>query len=217
MSADAYIGLVEVYIRTTDFETALEYAKKGYEATGDERLKEKIDMIESGNIFAENGWQMKTSYYKSENELSYYVTFNYNLKGKVATATAYAPDNSIIDKVDYEYDEDGKMTWGVGAYASEFYGDSSPLYRVENKFDDNGQIIGRNEYNDKGNLTSSSEYEYRDDGHVIRTVHRQNGDYEVIEENSDYQIILDEYYDENGNLTNYSTYEYDSNGKILFR
>ncbi len=50
----AYLGLVEVYIRTGDFDTALEYARKGCEMTGDERLKEKIAMIVSGNITASN-------------------------------------------------------------------------------------------------------------------------------------------------------------------
>ena len=61
MNADAYLGIVEVYIRTNEFEKALEIAKEGYEATGDERLKEKIDMIESGDVFASNGWAMRQS------------------------------------------------------------------------------------------------------------------------------------------------------------
>jgi len=47
MSVDAYLGIVEVYIRTGEYDSALEWAQKGYDLTGDERLKEKIDMIES--------------------------------------------------------------------------------------------------------------------------------------------------------------------------
>lgn len=46
-NADAYLGIVEVYMRANENESALEYAREGYEVTGDERLKEKVDMMES--------------------------------------------------------------------------------------------------------------------------------------------------------------------------
>jgi hypothetical protein len=59
-------------ILVSDFETALEYAKKGYEATGDERLKEKIDMIKSGNTCAEIIAKGK---FKVINQLPYKLAF----------------------------------------------------------------------------------------------------------------------------------------------
>lgn len=46
-NADAYLGIAEVYMKTNENESALEYAREGYEVTGDERLKEKVDMMES--------------------------------------------------------------------------------------------------------------------------------------------------------------------------
>ena len=71
-NADAYLGIVEIYIRTNKFETGLEYAREGFEVTGDERLKEKIDMIESGDIFASNGWRMKMTGYDGDENLVFW-------------------------------------------------------------------------------------------------------------------------------------------------
>jgi Tfp pilus assembly protein PilF len=206
INADAYLGLVEVYIRTTDFETALEYAKKGYEVTGDERLKEKIDMIESGSIFAENGWKMKTSYYNNDNELNYYITYTYNLKGEIATATAYAPDDSLIDKVDYKYDENGRKIWGADDIVSDYDGTSSPLGRGEYVYDDNGRFISIKYYSADGRFRSWSEFEYKEDGNTVVTQHLRDGEYIESEGNQT------RYYDEKGNLIRYDEKEYDENG-----
>ena len=46
-NVDAYLGVVETYIRQNDFETGLNYARMGYENTGDERLQKQIEMIEN--------------------------------------------------------------------------------------------------------------------------------------------------------------------------
>ncbi len=60
-NVDAYLGIVEVYTRTNDFESVLQYAKKGYEATGDERLKEKIDLLEGEDGNTQGGDGQNTS------------------------------------------------------------------------------------------------------------------------------------------------------------
>ncbi len=44
-SVDAYLGLADAYLGLSDEEAALAALKKGYEATGDERLKARIDEI----------------------------------------------------------------------------------------------------------------------------------------------------------------------------
>ena len=45
-SVDAYLGLADAYIGLGDEEAALAALKAGYEVTGDERLKERIDEME---------------------------------------------------------------------------------------------------------------------------------------------------------------------------
>jgi hypothetical protein len=209
MSAEAYLGLVEAYIRSGDFESALYYAKKGYEATGDERLKEKIDMLESGNIYAENGWVMKESFYKGEGELSYYIVYTYKLNGDTESESAYTPNDVFIDKVDYEYDEKGRLTMGVGAYNAEFNGEGSPIYRTEYKYDDNDRIISSKDYDGEGNLFTWRECEYKGNDDVVETMHYSDGSYSVRENG------VEKKYDENGNLTRFTESEYDESGKVI--
>ncbi|MCM1577923.1 MAG: tetratricopeptide repeat protein [Ruminococcus sp.] len=45
MNAEAYLGIAEAYEAIGDREKALEWLEKGYELTGDERLKEMIDRL----------------------------------------------------------------------------------------------------------------------------------------------------------------------------
>ena len=51
MSVDAYMGLADTYVNMEDFEKAKEVLQAGYDATGDERLKDKI--IEIVSLIAE--------------------------------------------------------------------------------------------------------------------------------------------------------------------
>ena len=45
-NVDAYIGIVDTYVAMGDYEKALEYAKKGYEETGNEELGAKAKDVE---------------------------------------------------------------------------------------------------------------------------------------------------------------------------
>lgn len=45
MSVDAYLGFADAYLRLGDAGQALAALERGYEATGDEKLKERIDEI----------------------------------------------------------------------------------------------------------------------------------------------------------------------------
>jgi Tfp pilus assembly protein PilF len=210
MNAEAYLGLVEVYIRTTDFETALEYAQKGYEATGDERLKEKIDMIESGSIFADNGRIMKTSFYNNEEDLSYYVTYTYNLKGNIDSISAYTPNDVLIDEVEYKYDEEDRCIWGVASFSGIFLEDETPLSRGEYQYDDEGNITNVTRYDDKGNEINHSEYNYESNGHEIIITYYPDGGYYRDESDAEGNRISYERYDSNNKLITYTERKYDN-------
>lgn len=140
VNADAYLGLVEVYIRTGDFDTALAYAEKGYEVTGDERLKEKIDMIERGNITASNGWTMKTSHYDF-GELMWYETYTYDLQGRTKSTTLYNGANQLVDEGEWQYDDQGNMVvWYYGW--QKYVGDAVSAELIKNEAEyDSGTII----------------------------------------------------------------------------
>ena len=47
MNVDAYLGLADAHIGMGDLEEALDVLQKGYDLTGDERLKEKLDELQA--------------------------------------------------------------------------------------------------------------------------------------------------------------------------
>ena len=53
MNADAYLGLADAYIGIGDTDSAVEILEKGYELTGDERLKKMLDELTGGSAEAE--------------------------------------------------------------------------------------------------------------------------------------------------------------------
>ena len=238
-NADAYLGIMEVYIRTNDFESALEYAKEGYEATGNESLKEKIDMIESGNIFASNGWLMKRSCYDDNGGLVYQHEFTYNLKGQQASITKYDAQGVQEQYLEYAYDEEGRRLIGAGYalsdgnleksvgkydgnnYHSTVYEGTSDVisgYR-EIEFDALGRAIKDTKYNKDGEIIYIYEEEYDESGNKIKTAN-YNGNNE-LEECTVYTYdekgreLQRQSYGGNGELISYIENTYDADGNDM--
>ncbi|MEY8524334.1 hypothetical protein AALA90_15105 [Lachnospiraceae bacterium 38-10] len=231
MSVDAYLGLVEAYIRQGDFELALEYAKKGYKATGDERLKEKADMIESGEIFDSLGRIMKRTGYDENGNVSWWHEFTYNIKGQEASIIAYDATGRETGRIEETYDKDGKV---LNSYA--FNNEDGEIilvkyyYQDENmvkeewyqdtggeilddywvfKYDKNGRKTGIEEYDKDEKLTGYRTYEYDENGNVVKE--SCFGNYEDNEEFTLYSYDLLEY-DDKGNCIKRERYE--NNGKL---
>ncbi len=209
---DAYLGIVEVCIRTNDFESALEYAKEGYEATGDERLKEKIDMIENGSIFASNGWLMKGYYYDSDGNMTYWHEYTYNLKGQKAAVTVYNAQGVQEQYLEFVYDEKGRFAIDAVEYVTGeiarriteyrehsrwetiFIGTSDTVHHYcEWELDSNGKILRMTDYNIDRQIDISETFTYDENGREVRR-ERYNG---------------------NNELTNYYVSVYDETGKQL--
>lgn len=222
MSVEAYLGLVEVYIRTGDFEIALEYATKGYEVTKDERLKEKINMIESGNIFAENGWIMKESDYEGDGSLNGYFTYTYRLDGKIKTVTAYHGDGRFSGEIAYQYDEEGRGI--VERWESDGDDGELNMFKAEHERNEEGKVIRTNVYNNDGKLSHCEEYEYDADGKLTIIRDYYDGvlsEYEEHQYDSDGKEIRVDYYFVNGNSVGdgethyYQEHECDAEGKVI--
>ncbi len=215
MSVDAYLGLVEVYIRTGDFDTALEYAKKGYEMTGDERLKEKIAMIVSGNITASNGWRMRVSYYDANGTLCSYLVYQRGEHGREERVSLYYADGSLVDEVDVQYNENGDETVGV-TIECKTGGVAYALLKTESEYDTDGHIIVKRNYHADGTLYEYSEYEYDTDGNaIVHKYYSADGilyEYSKYEYDTDGHIIVRRDYSADGTFVNYFEYEYDTDG-----
>ncbi len=218
MSVDAYLGLVEVYIRTGDFDTALEYAKKGYEMTGDERLKEKIDMIESGNITASNGWIMQMSYYDADGALFSYLVHQRGEQGREERVSLYNADGSLINEIDIQYNENGERIVDFGLHLN-ISAMAENLFKVEYEYDAEGNEKREKWYSPDGTLEQYYEYEYDVEGNEKRKkCYNLDGTLEeYIESKYDAEENLSwcGYYDVDGTLMYYFEFEYDSSGNCI--
>lgn len=217
MNADAYLGLAEVYIRTGDFDTAYEYAAKGYEMTGDERLKEKMDMIESGNITASNGWRMRESYY-NDGALIGYATYSYDLQGRHKSIAVYDRKGHLVDKGDWEYDEQGLA---LTEYSLGWQGDLQGGYcyavKRKNELDKEGRYIDSKTYHKNGNLKDWWKYE---EGRMTAwKTYQVSGDllysYEEYEYDTEGREISYKVYDGSGNLVSCYENEWDAEGREI--
>lgn len=239
-NADAYLGIVEVYIRTNEFETALEYAREGYGVTGDERLKEKIDMIESGDIFASNGRQMRLSGYDGDGNLVYWHEFTYNLQGQRTSVAKYNAQGVQEQYLELSYDEEGRVLTGyhwistggdllkiVTEYSGNNYretvyeGISDEIDRYsEVEVDTDGKILKKTEYDTDGSVRGISTYEYDEGGKIIR-ITSYNADNELTQyvvrtyDEKGGGLQQQQTYNRNGELTAYTEYVHDDEGHII--
>lgn len=212
MSVEAYLGLVEVYIRTGDFDMALEYAKKGYELTGDERLREKIEMIESGNITASNGNLMEVGYYDADDNLIGYEKYTYNLLGQKEMTSVYDGNGVEVDSGLFQYDQNNNRT--ISYY---YYPSIQRLERMEYEYDQDGNVIKIEKFENKsGKFVECIEYEYDSGGRTIRQnfydEYNNLKNYDEMENNSEGKCTKVSRFDGMDNLMGYEEYEYDLSG-----
>ncbi len=238
-NADAYLGIVEVYIRTNDFEAALEYAQEGYEVTGDERLKEKIDMIESGDIFASNGWRMKMSGYDGEGNLVFWHEYTYNLKGQMASIAKYNVQGEQEQYLELAYDEEGRdlisysyatmegnLTKRIREYNENGYretvykGISDEISGYEDvETDTDGKELKATSYDADGTLDQIEVYEYDEDGNIKKRAYYDSNNeltsYYIHTYDEEGRRLQQQYYDGNNVLTGYTEDVYDEEGNYI--
>ena len=85
-------------------------AEEGYEKTGDNRLKEMIDMINSGNIKDSRGNILSMTQYR-EGRLEYRYEYSYDKDGREVTQHTwyYSSDGNIKEWYsDFTYDDLGR-------------------------------------------------------------------------------------------------------------
>jgi len=139
MQADAYLNLANAYIGMNDFDAAKEILEKGYELTGAQVLKDKLDEIESGNISDYWGNPRKRSGYDGAGNLQWYQIYEYNGKQTVSVTT-YNPAGRQTGYWDgFQYDEQGRIIRGIM-----FDSDGMVVGYTEALYDENGNEIQNN-------------------------------------------------------------------------
>ena len=200
-SEDAYLGVIEVDIRNNEFETALEVAKKAYSLIGGEKLNEKIEMLESGNVFASNGWVMRETGYDSDHNPVYIHEYTYNIKGDTASITWKDPDGTYRDRIDLEYNDKGWETVSYSYVTStgelnkkvieydgynfseiEYEGTSGEVDEYKDgKVNEDGKTLEWTRYNEEHDFLEKRIFDYDENGHNIKqTLYTSQGNISEI-------------------------------------
>ncbi|MBR6095257.1 MAG: tetratricopeptide repeat protein [Lachnospiraceae bacterium] len=231
MSVEAYLGLVEAYIRNGDFDKALEAAKRGYEKTGDQRLKDQIDMIEGGNIHDSRGLYYKQTFYDGEGTITGWLEYTYDKTGNQTSVTGYGADGTQKGYVNLVSDEENVTI-------STWYSYDGVVGKIVYKNDDQGRHLRSEEYNEDGTLRIYSTYEYEGeksietqystDGEIEqRYIRYSEGDRNILEyygyTNGEFYLTTkvvyegdkQTYYDADGNIESVHVTDRDENGNII--
>ena len=234
ISAEAYLGLVEAYIRSGDFEKALETARKGFEKSGDPRLQEKIDMLEEGNVVDSRGLIYKKTTYDGNHNIKFWHVFTYDADGKETSITSFDPNGNQTGYVN-EVSDDPKIDI---RYA--YYTETGEVFKMVAELDDEGRTIKQTEYDSDGSVMSYSLYEYEGE-RSIETGYNADGQitHKFISYSEGEKYICEYYYydsysgefqlgykqvdegdktsmyDGSGNLESYTIREHDENGNYI--
>jgi len=220
--ADAYLGLADAYVAAGDTDAAKDILQKGYDVTGDERLRKKV---ERGSMPSENQPGLQ-----EELPAELWVITRQEGYLEDTNNVYYIPDRGPLWAATYEYDENGYMirsSWRI------FYDLNAPQHYVSTyKYDEASGCWYYAQRNDKGELIDEHEVEDRHRGisgagsrlqNFALLPHLRNDRPQRMENTnpipSDHDSYLEDWayaefeYDESGNAT--AVYSYDFSGNLL--
>lgn len=164
-------------------------------------------------------------------------SITYDGQGRLLEKTFYDTDSSYTDRMTYSYEEDGsymeeneymgnkvRRTYSkdhVLLSEEEYDSDSGEWVsaKIENEYDQNGNIVKHREYDENSRLTLEAEYIYDENG--------KTGTIQSYDEQGNVSSVSHKVYDQNGNMlqstkeengeTTETMYQrYDSYGNLLF-
>lgn len=201
MNVDAYLGLAEAYRDSGDIDKAVEILEKGYELTGDGRIKALLDGLNGAVVeetetstaaVSETETEVTTTVTAPENEIvknddgSYYE-MAFNTDGKIIHEDFYNEDGSSFGSADVEYYPDGNKK-------NETYYRADGTYYIK-EYRADGKVIKKTNYNADGSIYF----------------------YELYEYDANNNLISDTSYYGDDSLRGYTKYKYDSNNYIIFQ
>ena len=233
---EAYLGAAEAYIAADDIDAAIAILEKGYAATNDDSLKNRLDEIKSGTFSDYWGRTRRESHYDGNSVLTCWYDYEYNdpeNNRRCTGITSYGSNGEEIQHLERIFDEQGKCVYGLFSYNDhgemtgatythddegrcvKFVTDSS--YTTTFSYDADGRKIRTDHYDPNGASTGYTTFEYGE-GYQRDNEYNAEGvltHYEIHYYNQQNQRVRYEHYDADGTLTSYSTEEYDDNGKRI--
>ena len=215
---EAYLGAAEAYIAADDIDAAIAILEKGYAATNDDTLKNRLDEIKSGTFNDYWGRAKQLSGYDENGALEWYHLYTYDAQGRRASATSYDAAGNQTNHVDCEYDENGNA---LVSFAYVTSSDSNPvgsLIRSENTYNADGLLTKKVETYSDGRMRYDT-YQYDQNGNCIREDNYGGGGnltgYRLYEYNAAGLKSKWIYYDSEGKMTGYDTFSYNDAGKLI--
>lgn len=209
----------------------MNFSADGFKAIWDEYSYEK----KNGQIIGTGKMYFKNPNGNQECVGDYSIT--YDGQGRLLEKTFYDTDSSYTDRMTYSYEEDGsymeeneymgnkvRRTYSkdhVLLSEEEYDSDSGEWVsaKIENEYDQNGNIVKHREYDENSRLTLEAEYIYDENG--------KTGTIQSYDEQGNVSSVSHKVYDQNGNMlqstkeengeTTETMYQrYDSYGNLLF-
>ena len=163
-AADLWLGLADICIRQGDYDKAREVLEEGLAATGgDPDIQAKLDELDSGTVTDGTGRVRLRSGYDENGDLTWYHVYTYDESGREAGVTHYDGEGNELGHVDILYDGNKRP---VQNYA--FSGSDGWLIRMENTYNEAGQVVREVSYPLDDHLATISEYTYNEQGKRVR-------------------------------------------------
>ncbi len=213
--AEAYLGLADTYIRMEDFDSALAVLQGATEKTQDAAIPKKLAEVEAGDIRDSGGRIYFRSVYNTENgrRICYFV-YHYYPDSKDYSITSYTDAGQQIDFAECLHDDQGRAIQTVTLMLSD-----GKLSEVKQVYDEKGNCVRRESYDENGNLKSYSLRSFDEQGNEIRIEnYRADGSmtmYTTNTYNEAGQCTEFHQYDPDDTLTNYWLYTYNTRGQEI--
>ena len=228
-NVDAYLGLVELYIRQKEFDPAKKILQDAAEKLDDERIDEKLKELDSGEIYSEKGQLLYRCGYDERGNRAWYHILSYDSDGRQTGIRSYNADGEETGYVEYLYDEEGRIIQDAGYSSNGTISPNTYEYdeeenvvqtyederEAEYSYDAQGNVIEQREPGEEGLVMK---FTYDDQGQNTR-IDEYRGDiylgYVIYEYDEEGIQISESDYNSMGELTEKVVMEWDENGNML--
>lgn len=168
----------------------------------------------------EDGNILKSVFYDTDGSQTGYATYEYNSDGKEISYEHYSADGKLTSSEETTYDQNGNITKFV-AWSTKADGTLYISRHYEETYDDNGNCITHRSFDENGEISYDSTYEYDSDDRLLEqvTTNYENGKKSgtrrtVYAYNEDGHPEKISYYND-GELESYTTVTCDDNGNPI--
>ena len=183
-SNEAFLGLIDVYIRRADYDRALDLATSAYRRTDYETLRRKIEELETGNITDSQGRSRRITGYDPDGSRIWHIDISFE-RNRESRATGYDGAGALVGHVDVLYDQAGRVIQSHIDFETD-----GLIGFVTYEYNADGDLSRDNRYFLSGTLANYGTYEYNELRQLVKITH----------------------HGANGEVVQYAIHEYDING-----